>query len=260
MVASLIVDHKILQLRLLCLGPMQLKARLFDSCEVHVDIECADMIQQVFVVLTQILLAQIMVALEGLALVDLQDVARVGSLMPLLLMVSLDTLLARKFKIALLLAALRLLIIFHLLLLLGCNFFGELHSLETGFFNLERAVRWLPLHQNQGFLLVSRRLLLLDLGGWPHQLSTHRDFIALMLDKIYALHKLLLSINSKHQRKCITFLLPFVVVIVIAVECFDVCQSLYIRHMHAFFDHGLAQLAFDDRNFWSRNLLNLFVL
>ena len=94
MVASLIVDHKILQLRLLCLGPMQLKARLFDSCEVHVDIECADMIQHFFVGLAQILLAQLMVGLEGLALVDFQDFARVGSLMPLLLMVSLDILLA----------------------------------------------------------------------------------------------------------------------------------------------------------------------
>ena len=90
MVASLIVDHKILQLRLLCLGPMQLKARLFDSCEVHVDIECADMIQHFFVGLAQILLAHLMVGLEGLALVDLQDVLHVGSLMALLLMESLD--------------------------------------------------------------------------------------------------------------------------------------------------------------------------
>ena len=95
MVASLIVDHKILQLRLLCLGSMQLKARLFDSCEVHVDIECADMIQHFFVVLAQILLAQIMVGLEGLALVFLQDVARVGSLMALLLVDSLDVLFDR---------------------------------------------------------------------------------------------------------------------------------------------------------------------
>ena len=53
------------------------------------------MIQQFFVLLAQILLAQIMVGLEGLARVDLQDVARVGSLMALLLVDSLDELLAR---------------------------------------------------------------------------------------------------------------------------------------------------------------------
>ena len=68
---------------------------MFDSCEVHVDIECADMIQKFFVVLAQILLAQLMIGLEGLARVDLQDVARVGSLMALLLVDSLDVLLDR---------------------------------------------------------------------------------------------------------------------------------------------------------------------
>ena len=50
----------------------------------------AGIINKAYVVLTQILLAQIMVGLEGLALVFLQDVLHVGSLMALLLMESLD--------------------------------------------------------------------------------------------------------------------------------------------------------------------------
>ena len=53
------------------------------------------MIQQFCVVLAQILLAQLMVGLEGPAYVFLQDVAHVGSLMALLLVDSLDELLAR---------------------------------------------------------------------------------------------------------------------------------------------------------------------
>ena len=69
---------------------MQLYASLVDLCDIHVDFMSAGIINQGYVVLTQILLAQLMVGLEGLALVFLQDVLHVGSLMALLLMESLD--------------------------------------------------------------------------------------------------------------------------------------------------------------------------
>ena len=74
---------------------MQLYASLVDLCDIHVDFMSAGIINKAYVVLTQILLAQIMVGLEGHALVFLQDVLRVGSFVPLLLIGSLDELLAR---------------------------------------------------------------------------------------------------------------------------------------------------------------------
>ena len=95
LVARLIVDHKILQLRHLCLGPMQLNAFFIDTCEVHVHFKIAGMIQQVCVVLTQKLIAQLMISLEGPEHVLAYYPALVGSLMPLLLMDSLDVLLDR---------------------------------------------------------------------------------------------------------------------------------------------------------------------
>lgn len=227
LVARLIVDHKILQLRHLCLGPMQLNAFFIDTCEVHVHFKIAGMIQQVCVVLTQKLIAQLMIGLEGPEHVLAYYSALVGSFEPLLLIESRDILLARQLKLALLLAALRLLIIFHLLLLLGCNFFGELHSLETGFFNLERAVRWLPLHQFQGFLLLNRRLLLLDLSGsFVRSLEHHGDFLALELNIISAAPKLVLSLNLRQQGQFLSILFPFVELLVIAVEFSEARQSL----------------------------------
>ena len=92
--ASIGGDHHINHLRL-CLGPMQLYASLVDLCDIHVDFMSAGIINKAYVVLTQILLAQIMVGLEGLALVFLQDILRVGSFAPLLIIDSLDELLAR---------------------------------------------------------------------------------------------------------------------------------------------------------------------
>ena len=92
--ASIGGDHHINHLRL-CLGPMQLYASLVDLCDIHVDFMSAGIINKAYVVLTQILLAQIMVGLEGLALVFLQDVLRVGSFAPLLIIYSLDVLLDR---------------------------------------------------------------------------------------------------------------------------------------------------------------------
>ena len=94
-IASLIVDNNILQLRHLCLGPMQLNAFFIDTCEVHVHFKIAGMIQQVCVVLTQKLIAQLMIGLEGPEHVLAYYPALVGSLMPLLLMVNLDILLPR---------------------------------------------------------------------------------------------------------------------------------------------------------------------
>ena len=79
----------------LCLGPMQLLTSFVDTCEVHIHFNIAGMIQQVCVVLTQKLIAQLMVSQEGPEHVLANYPALVGSLMPLLLMDSLDELLAR---------------------------------------------------------------------------------------------------------------------------------------------------------------------
>lgn len=87
--ASIGGDHHINHLRL-CLGPMQLYASLVDLCDIHVDFMSAGIINKAYVVLTQILLAQLMVGLEGLALVDALNLLHVGSLMALLLVDSLD--------------------------------------------------------------------------------------------------------------------------------------------------------------------------